>query len=201
MAASAPESSNSRLPDSSDSPGSTSGVDVAGRTDAVLRELWPVMRVYAITLTNGNVHAVDEIMQESALYVWENRNALPESAKLRAWVSRIVYFKALSHFRDKARTPFVGFSEEIMERLAEAMPEALDKMEIRLNALTDCMGKLRKEDALLLNLHYREKLSFKKIAEHSGKNENALWQQFFRLRRALRNCVRKKISETRHEEF
>ncbi|MDR2981725.1 MAG: sigma-70 family RNA polymerase sigma factor [Puniceicoccales bacterium] len=168
-------------------PSTAGGVDV----NAILGELWLPMRTYAVALVGGDVHAIDEIMQESAIHIWEHQAQLPEIKNLRMWAFRIVYFKALSFRRDRSLSPLVGFSEQAMDFIAESVEATDDLIEKRHQTLAKCIGELRNHERTLLTQYYEERYSIKEIAASIQKNEEAVYKQIARLRRALRRCIEK----------
>lgn len=150
------------------------------------------MRVYASAMTGGDIHAVDEILQESAIHIWEHRHELPEIKNLRSWACRIAYFKMLSLKRVNPGRLHVEFSEQLAETLASDMEVRENAAGEQLQILAQCLGKVRPKERALLSMHYEEHITFRDIARQLEKNEDAVYQQISRLRRALRRCVEKK---------
>lgn len=177
-------------PDPADDPGGS----MTGQVEAVLRQLWPAMRAYAVALTGGNGHAMEEVLQESALHIWEKREELKIVRNLKAWALRIVYFKALSYHRDKAGS-LVFFSEQSLELIAGAGAARLNGTESRLDLLVRCLEKLRKEERLLVTWHYADNKSFRELSRQLRRTETSVYQQVYRIRRALRRCVESKARE------
>ncbi len=162
--------------------------------NAVLADLWLSMRTYAASLVGSNPHAIDEIIQESAIHIWEHKAQLPEIKNMRAWAFRIVYFKALSYRRDRSINPLIGFSEDTIEYLAGIVETDDDSLEQRRQTLAECIGKLRENDRTLLTRYYEECHSIKEIAAAIHKSEEAVYKQIARLRRSLRRCVEKTLA-------
>ncbi|MDR2980957.1 MAG: sigma-70 family RNA polymerase sigma factor [Puniceicoccales bacterium] len=157
--------------------------------DTVLKELWTSMRTYAIALAGGNLAAADDILQESIICIWEKRDEVPQVKNLKGWAARIVYFKALSFRRDHFDNALVGFPEDIMANIAEAIEPMTDNTAARVEALSYCVEKLTQEERFLLLSYFEESLPVTKLAARLRKTEDAIYQQIARLRRALRRCV------------
>jgi RNA polymerase sigma-70 factor (ECF subfamily) len=172
-------------------------IPTSPEVDAMLRELWNPMRAYAITLAAGDILLAEEILQESAIRIWEQRAMLPEIRNLRSWAFRVIYYKAHVLRRKRANEITVGFSEEVMELVSNAAEKRADGIDEDrlLKGLLSCMSGLNDEEKSLLSGHYEEHCSFKEIARRTGKTEDAVYKQISRLRRALRRCVEKKMSD------
>lgn len=162
--------------------------------DAILADLWLPMRTYAVSLVGSNPHAVAEILQESAIHIWEHKSELPEIKNLRSWAFRIVHFKALSYRRNISENLLVGFSEEAIEYLAGIVETADETLEQRRKILVDCIGKLADRDRRLLTRYYDECYSIKKIAGAMKKNDETVYKRISRVRRALRRCVEQTLA-------
>jgi DNA-directed RNA polymerase specialized sigma24 family protein len=91
--------------------------------DEALRSVWPGLRAYVVSMLGPQRHLIDDILQETALFVWEKRAELPEVKNFDAWVFRAAYFKTLCARRELARGKEAMISDELFERIAHAAAE------------------------------------------------------------------------------
>lgn len=159
--------------------------------EVAIRGLWPELKAYATTLLGGDTVRADDVLQETAIHAWDHRAELPEVLNFRAWMYRVVYFKALSNIRDHQGRSVMDFSPEVLEAISDTAGRLLgeDLMERRLAALSACVSNLPKADRSLLDWRYAEGRSLTELAAKVGRTAAALHQQISRLRRSLRRCM------------
>ncbi len=139
-------------------------------------------------------HLADDVLQETALFVWEKRSELPGVQNFNGWVFKAAYFKTLSCRRDLARKKEMVMSNEIFELIAEAADESEAATEERMTALRGCISSVSEGERRLLEWRYSEKQPVAMIAAALEKTENVMNQRLSRLRRFLRNCVEQRLA-------
>lgn len=160
--------------------------------DEALRAVWPGLRAYVLSLLAGRRDQVDDVLQEAALFIWNNREKLAEIENFNAWAFRIAYFKAQSKRRDLARDRHTVFSEELFEQLAEAGESRFgDASERRLKTLAECVQKASADDRALLVWRYVENRALTELAALTGRSADSVHQRVCRLRKSLRLCMDK----------
>ena len=164
------------------------------RLDEALRALRPGLKGYVVALLGGHRAHAEDVLQEVALHVWNNREKLPEIERFDRWVARIAYFKAQSRRRDLARDRHTTFSDALFERIADESAPAIRDGGARRDALRECLARLAPEDRTTLSRHYAENLPFPEIARLLGLNVAAVHQRFTRLRRNLRACLERRLA-------
>lgn len=165
-----------------------------GTLDAALREVWPGLGAYVSSLLGAHRHMADDVLQETALWVWEKRAELPGVRNFNAWVFRAAYFKTLALRRDLLRSKELVLGDEIFERLAIAAEEPSFVTDARLDALASCIEATRESDRRLIEWRYRDKRPLTELAALLNQTKDTLHQRVCRLRRALRHCVEHKLS-------
>lgn len=157
--------------------------------DAALREVWPALRAYVSVMLGAHRHRVDDVLQDTAVWVWEHRYDLPKVNNFTGWIFRAAYFKTLSCRRDLARERALVVDDSVFERIAEAAAEVSADTGARLQALGECLAALEPEDRELLQSRYRDRRPLVAVAAAMRQSLNAVHQRLWRLRRTLRRCV------------
>lgn len=151
------------------------------------------MRAYIISLL-GSWMDVDDVLQETNLFLWERRDDFQPGTSFKAWAFRVAYFKSLAHRRDRIRRDRVEFSEATLFLIAERGQELLGEGEDRLEALRHCLDRLNEADRSLLAARYSKGTTLTKHASLQGKSISAIHKAISRLRFALRSCVEKRLA-------
>ena len=136
-------------------------------------------------------HDVEEVAQEASLIAWRKFDDFEEGTSFGGWLLTIARFEALKYRRRVARSPLV-FAEDVWDLLAEeASGEEVEQ--IRRQHLEVCLEKLgsSKRD-LLLHVHTHG-VVMRKVAEETGKSEQAFYKVIQRLRAVVHDCVLKEI--------
>ena len=137
---------------------------------------------------------VDDILQETCLTIWNKRAEFEPGTRFLAWAFRIARFKALSWSRDRQRSPEVRFDDELLEQLSAEAEELLEPLPSREEAVEECFGEISHENQRLISILYGRKGSLAEYARGTGRSENSLHHKASRLRKKLRLCIEKKLS-------
>jgi len=164
------------------------------RLDDVLRELRPGLKGYVTALLGGHRQHAEDVLQEVAMYVWNNRTKLPEIERFDRWILRVAYFKAQSKRRDLARDRHVMFGDAFFDLIADEAEAAVPGGGARRDALRECLARVTADDRLMLSRRYADNLPFPDIARLLGLNLAAVHQRFTRLRRNLRTCLDRRLA-------
>ena len=143
----------------------------------------------------GGAEGVDDLVQETNLFLWERREEFVRGSNFRAWAMRVAWFKVMAERRDRAREGRVVFSESMLEQLAERTEERLGQSDLRLDALRRCLDRSRPQDRKILEWKYSRRASLTELAEASGCAPNAMHKLISRLRLSLRHCVEKQLAK------
>lgn len=131
---------------------------------------------------------VDEIMQEVSLVAWEKFDQLRDLDEFPRWACVIARYQILIFRRKHARDRLV-FNDTVFDLLSEEALEETSAKAKRLNHLQRCLEKLPANNRSLVLAAYEPGSTIDDLAARMGKNANALYQQLWRLRRALEQCV------------
>ncbi|WP_298867855.1 sigma-70 family RNA polymerase sigma factor [uncultured Gimesia sp.] len=135
----------------------------------------------------------EEILQNTNLVIWKKAQQFEAGTNFFAWACQISHYEVLK-FRKKRSRDKLQFSDEFVTQVAEAVKENQDIFELRRNALTFCLGKLRKKDRELIQRRYQGSHQGKEVAEDLGRPANSVYQSLGRVRRTLFECINRYIA-------
>ncbi len=155
-----------------------------------------VIRAYIRGSGINRSEDVDEIMQEVSLTAWKKFEQLEDLDKFPVWACVIARYEVL-HFRRKCATDRLVLSDKVFDLLADESLQQVScgSKEKRLNQLQICLKKLTPSNRELVMTAYQPGISIDSLASRLGKKSNTLYQQLWRIRRALERCVDKAIQE------
>lgn len=143
----------------------------------------------------GGLDGVEDLVQETNLFLWTKRADFVAGTNFRAWAMRVAWFKVMAARRDRAREGRVVFGDAMFERLAARAEERMPESDTRLKALRRCLERTRPQDRRLLDWKYGRSASLTELAAASGKAATTVHKTISRLRLALRHCVEKQLKE------
>ena len=138
--------------------------------------------------------AARDILQETNLELWRQRETFRGDAAFSTWAFKIAYFKVLSHVRDSSRDRHV-FDERLIAQLEPAVAAAADQQADRLDALARCVSRLPDHHRSLIRDRFTDSLSIAEIAHRRRKTSLAISQSLFRIRHSLLECIRRRLAE------
>src|SRR6188508_1284241 len=115
-----------------------------------------------------NVSDAEDIVQQTALALWEKFDAYDRSQPFTPWACRFALNKAKQWIERRQRWLALlegGLAEELAQRREELRPET----ETRLKHLESCLGKLPEEQRSIVEGYYYRRDGIEKLAEHSGR--------------------------------
>lgn len=139
---------------------------------------------------------VDEVLQQASLVAWRKFAEFDPGTNFGSWLMVIARFEALKHRRRVARGP-LSFSPEVWDLLAaEADPAAhnADLIAERLAALDACLGTLAAHRRQALLEAHTPGVKINELARRLGHGEQAFYKSIQRLRAALLDCMRRRLS-------
>lgn len=140
--------------------------------------------------------AREDIFQEVSMILWNSFAKYDRSRPFGAWARGIAARKILESHRVRARLPET-VPPEVIEAVAEAFesdssPSVWQKRE---TALNKCIEQLPERSGSLIADRYAKGRSIEEIADDSGMTADAIYQALSRLRKQLRDCVDRRVSQ------
>jgi len=148
-----------------------------------------------------DVHAAEDVLQE----VWLRLSGEVEKGtrieNQPAWCRGVARNLIRQHWEKQQTAKVVAGGEALaafMERVEQCFAET-DNTEhfatARLAALDECVAALTERSRRLLSLKYTQRASMDYIAEEVGQSFEAVKKALIRIRAALLECVRRKLSQ------
>ena len=135
-----------------------------------------------------NVTDAEDIVQQTALALWEKFEAYDPSRPFTPWACRFALNKAKQWIERRQRWQALlegGLAEELAQRRDELRPG----LEARLKHLEACLNKLPEEQRALVEGYYYRRDGTERLAESSGKTVAATYKVLQRIRQGLRACI------------
>ena len=139
-----------------------------------------------------NVTDAEDIVQQTAISLWEKFDAYDPSQPFTPWACRFALNKTRQWIERRQRWQALlddGLAEELAQRRQELLPD----FEMRLKHLEGCLGKLPEGQRSLVEGYYYERASVETLAQRSGRSEAATYKTLQRVRQALQVCVEGRI--------
>lgn len=161
--------------------------------ESLLSEHQAALRAYIISIATNN-RDCDDILQDSNIYLWENREQFEPGTSFKAWAFKTAYFKTLARKRDRSRLSEAYFSDEMMQTIASESGERFGPAPERLTALRKCLSSLGTDELKVIKAKYLLQQSLTHYALTTGKSVNSTHKLVSRLRASLRECIKKRLS-------
>ncbi len=139
-----------------------------------------------------------DILGESNLTIWAQREQFALGTNFRAWAFQIARHRVLQwqqrHQRERA-----VFSTVLFDELADYAERHAESESQRLEDLHHCMKKLSPDDSALIERRYSPGSSAEKIAAEIGRTTQWVYKAVCRIRAALTRCIARQTA-LRYEE-
>lgn len=135
-----------------------------------------------------NVTDAEDIVQQTALALWEKFDAYDPSQPFTPWACRFALNKTRQWIERKQRWQALldhGLAEELAQRRQELQPE----FERRLKHLESCLEKLPQTQRSLIEGYYYQRTDIESLAGRAGRTAAATYKMLQRIRQALQLCV------------
>jgi RNA polymerase sigma-70 factor, ECF subfamily len=146
-----------------------------------------------IAALSGNPLEAHDILQDTALILWQKYDQFQRAGDFFAWARGIARYRVL-RYRQMHAAEAMTLEPATLEAVAVRL-ERFDHERHRLyaDALPGCIEGLSPADRELLHVRYASDMSLKSLAIHTNRSENALSQSLRRIRRLLRQCVEETV--------
>ena len=137
-----------------------------------------------------NVADAEDIVQQTALVLWEKFDAYDPSLPFTPWACRFALNKTRQWLERRHRWQLLlegGLAEELAQRREELRPE----MDSRLRHLESCLTKLPGDQRSLVEGYYYRREGIEKLAADSGRTVAATYKMLQRVRLALQSCIQR----------
>jgi RNA polymerase sigma-70 factor (ECF subfamily) len=134
-----------------------------------------------------NYIQADDILQETAIVMWDKFGELENPDNFLAWAVQIARYKILNH--RKKKTAGLWLNEDVLERINSETQKSLKNSSRRTEALQECLLKLSIDERKLIALRYEQGKSFAEIAKKVNRSINGLYNTSAKIHVKLRLCI------------
>jgi len=145
----------------------------------------PALRAYALAVLR-DIHAAEDVLQETALAAWAQINRYDASRPFEAWILGIARNKCVDALR--ARQPALALPEDVISDLARDAAGLGAEGAERRQALAHCLEKLGEAARQLVRLRFEQGLSAQEISGRLGRSLAAVRKGLTRARAFLMAC-------------
>ena len=139
-----------------------------------------------------NVSDAEDIVQQTALVLWEKFDAYNPAQPFTPWACRFALNITRQWIERRKRWQALldnGLADELAQRRQELQPE----FEARLKHLNACLEKLPHLQRSLVEAYYYERANIDSLSRRTGKTAAAIYKMLQRIRQTLRTCVENQV--------
>jgi RNA polymerase sigma-70 factor, ECF subfamily len=150
------------------------------------------LRAFIIGIT-PTIADADDVLQEVNLALWKKRRLYDRNHDFLHWA---IGFAAMEirNYRNRAAKSKLWFNDDLLKLVAETHQQASTFAEQRRDALSDCVQRLGTMERQFILDFYRNECSAQELASVSGKPLSTVYKTLTRARRALRECIERKLA-------
>jgi RNA polymerase sigma-70 factor (ECF subfamily) len=151
-----------------------------------LRSEREVFRYVAVLVPN--VADAEDIVQQTALALWEKFDAYDPGQPFTPWACRFALNKARQWIERRQRWQ-VLLEGGLAEELAQRREDLRSDLEVRLKHLEGCLHKLPDEQRSLVEGYYYRRDAIEQLSAASGRTVAATYKMLQRVRQTLQTCI------------
>jgi len=146
-------------------------------------------RLYAYILTLlADIAAADDVLQETNLVLYCKAGEYVEGTDFDAWAFRVARNQCLAYWTLRGRDRLV-FDDKTLYGCASPADVCHLELDIRRQALNECLEKLPAHQRKLIESRYAVGGSVSGMAKTSGRTESSISQALYRIRTTLSRCI------------
>lgn len=148
--------------------------------DTLFRRYYPMLCAYGHRFVE--LEDAEEIVEDSLLWIWENRETLVIESSLNSYLFKMVYRRALNKLAhiDATQRADTRFYEEMQERLQDTDYYQIEELAKRIE---DAVAALPESYREAFVMHRFRDMSYKEIAETLGVSPKTI---DYRIQQALK---------------
>ena len=152
-------------------------------------------RIYAYIATLlPNRGDAEDVFQQTSLTLWRKWEEYDFKHDFVTWACGIAHNLVRNFLRSSSRGR-VTFTDQVLDSISNDSMEADRFREERMGALRSCIESLPRAEIDLVEKCYTGPETIRVIAEKIQIAPSALYQRLHRIRRALMDCVERRLAE------
>lgn len=137
-----------------------------------------------ILRTTRQAEIVEELIQETLLFIWEKPERFNQESKISTWVFGIAYHKALKSMAKTARRSQDMNIDELIETISDPWTNLAENTEIQ-DWLNCALDQLSADQRAVIELTFHYGLAYQDIAKILDCPENTVKTRMFHARKKL----------------
>jgi RNA polymerase sigma-70 factor (ECF subfamily) len=135
----------------------------------------------------------EEVLQNTNLVLWRKWNEFEPGTNFYCWACRVAHLEVLK-WRDRRARDARTFSVEFMDEIGAELARQGDLIDLRHQALTNCLDKLRERDRHLILLRYSDSATTQSVAKQLGRPIKSIYAAVNRIRDRLLECINRTLT-------
>ncbi len=135
----------------------------------------------------------EEVLQETNVVILSKWHQFEPGTNFIAWCRAIARLEVF-RFRRSRHHRMKFLDDDVIELLMEQADETPADFEVRRDALSECISKLKSTDQDLIRRRYAAGSSGDDVAQQLGRPANSVYQSLGRVRRVLMECIRRRMT-------
>lgn len=144
----------------------------------------------------GNRHDAEDVLQRASVTMWRRFETFEAGTDFMAWGSTVAFYEAKNFQRVAARSR-LRFDDDLLNTIAAERIGDLAHLDERLDALQHCVGRLDEGNRKLVEAVYDDGAEIATLAAQLGRAPQTLYNRLNVVRRALAECVERRLAEGR----
>ena len=146
---------------------------------------------YSILSLIPNANEAEDIMQETSRILWEKFDQFEIGTNFAAWATTIARFQVLKYRREYNSK--IELNSDILALLVEDARKPIEKEDLRMDALRQCLNKLEDKDSNLIKSRFELNKTARELSKENGVAMNTIYRNESRIFSLLLGCIRRAI--------
>jgi len=168
--------------------------EISPEVVAQLTAMQPRLYGYILKRT-GDRDQADELLQRVCVVICEKAADFQEGTNFQAWAFTIARFQLMGWRKAHAKN-WLLFDDTVYELLEVDPATESAHADSRIQALRECLKKLRPQDLFLIRQRYQDSCPISTIAANTNKTIAAVGMSLSRIRRQLGHCIQATLKQT-----
>jgi len=146
---------------------------------------------YVMSLV-ANRHDAEDVMQRASVVMWKRFGTFASGTDFVAWATTVAFYEVRNFQRVTGRSR-LDFDDDLMQTLAAERAQHVQQWSPRMEALEVCVEKLDPAQRKLVETIYTQGVEVGEVARQLGRAPQTIYNQLNFIRRALAECVQRRI--------
>lgn len=134
-----------------------------------------------------------DILQEASVALCRKIEDYDLGQPFLPWALGFAYLEVMK-FRERNQRAARLLKRDLVEQLIRERQAQETDLQLRLQALEDCLEKLPTSDQSLIQQRYQAKVGIDEMAAQSGASRRTLFRNLDRIRRLLFDCINRRLA-------